>query len=262
MPKVRDLLYRGASPYDGFPAEEFAPDTAFPWTANHPALEHAIALLRPDLIIEVGSWTGGSAIRMGRACQRLGLATEIVCVDTWLGAHLSIGPDALPGLYEAMGYRWGYPTLYYTFLRNVVDAGLTDIITPLAKTSEGAAVVFRRQGISAPLIYIDADHEYRAVLRDLEVYWPLVRPGGILIGDDMANESFPGVERAARIFALSQGLPLWAGGNRFAIAKREAEPDGVTLGEKLGLAIAEPALPLPQPGARGSWASDGGGNAN
>ena len=219
-------------------------------------------LLRPDLIIEVGTWAGGSAIRTGRACQRLNLATEIVCVDTWLGAHLSIGPDALPGLYEAMGYRWGYPTLYYTFLRNVVDAGLADTITPFAKTSESAALWFRRAGITAPLIYIDADHEYRAVMRDLEVYWPLLRPCGILIGDDMANVAFPGVERAARIFALSQGLTLWAGGNRFAIAKRDEEPDGVALGDRLGLAVVEQALPLPQPDAWGSGPSDGGGNAN
>ena len=262
MPIVRDLLYRGASPYDGFPAEEFAPNTAFPWTANHPALDNAIELLRPDLIIEVGTWTGGSAIRMGRACQRLNLATEIVCVDTWLGAHLSIGKHALPDLYEEMGYRWGDPTLYYTFLRNVVNAGLTETITPLAKTSEGAAVWFRREGVAAPLIYIDADHEYRAVLRDLEVYWPLLRPGGIVIGDDMANEAFPGVERAARIFALSQGLTLWAGGNRFAIAKRAEEPDGVALGDKLGLTVAEQALPLPQPDAWGSTALGGGGNAH
>jgi hypothetical protein len=245
VPIVRDLLYRHASPYEGFPAEEFAPDASFPWTANHPALENAIALLRPARIIEVGSWTGGSAIRMGRACRDLGLATEIVCVDTWLGSPLTFGVHALAGCHEAMGYRWGYPTLFYTFLRNVVDAGLEDYITPMPLPSESAAVWFRNEGITAPLIYIDADHEYETVMRDLEVFWPLLDDGGILVGDDMEHEMFPGVERAARVFALWEGLALWSGGNRFAIAKRAQEPDGVPLGNKLGLRLCAAALPLP-----------------
>jgi len=34
------------------------------------------------------------------------------------------------------------------------------------------------------LIHLDAGHDYRSVTADLEAWWPLLRPGGILIGDD------------------------------------------------------------------------------
>ena len=48
------------------------------------ALIHAIS---PRLIIEVGSWKGGSAIQMASVVRRRGwgCSTKILCVDTWLG---------------------------------------------------------------------------------------------------------------------------------------------------------------------------------
>lgn len=33
-------------------------------------------------------------------------------------------------------------------------------------------------------VYIDADHTYDAVKADLSAWWPKVRPGGVLAGDD------------------------------------------------------------------------------
>jgi hypothetical protein len=98
------------------------------------------------------------------------------------------------------------------------------------------------------------------VKRDLEVFWPLLEQDGILIGDDMRNPQFPGVERAARVFALERGLDLWAGGNRFAVAKRGAERDGVPLGDKLQMQRVAEALPLPQPASRPQGDCDGGWN--
>ena len=42
--------------------------------------------LRPAFVVEVGSFTGGSAVMMGQRLQALGLnAAFILCIDTWLG---------------------------------------------------------------------------------------------------------------------------------------------------------------------------------
>lgn len=62
-------------------------------------------------------------------------------------------------------------------------------------------------------IFIDADHRYEAVKRDIETYWPLVAPGGILIGDDYNTKaermrSFWGVKKAADEFANKNNLEL------------------------------------------------------
>ncbi len=47
----------------------------------------------------------------------------------------------------------------------------------------------------ADLIFIDARHDYDSVLEDIRLWWPRVRPGGILAGHDF-NHKWPGVERA------------------------------------------------------------------
>lgn len=38
-------------------------------------------------------------------------------------------------------------------------------------------------------IYIDADHAYRAVLRDLQLYHPKVKSGGLVLGHDFFNQN-------------------------------------------------------------------------
>jgi hypothetical protein len=47
----------------------------------------------------------------------------------------------------------------------------------------------------ADAIFIDAAHDYESVKKDIRLWWPKIREGGILIGHD-ANHKWPGVERA------------------------------------------------------------------
>ena len=60
-------------------------------------------------------------------------------------------------------------------------------------------------GLQAEVIYIDASHEEPDVTADLNAYWPLVKPGGILYGDDWDWE---GVEKAVRAFAIQQHVQI------------------------------------------------------
>jgi hypothetical protein len=149
---------------------------------------------------------------MASLAQRLGLASQIICVDTWLGAPEHLLHDE----YKAsLRMRHGYPQLFHTFMSNVLRAGLQSAITPLPQTSENAAVVLRRRGVRADLIYIDAAHEYDPVIRDLEAYWPLLTPNGVLFGDDYPKA--PGVVRAAHEFAEANDLQVVAGGGKFVL---------------------------------------------
>ena len=36
--------------------------------------------------MEVGSWTGGSALQFASRLQQLGPGNKLLCIDTWLGA--------------------------------------------------------------------------------------------------------------------------------------------------------------------------------
>ena len=70
-------------------------------------------------------------------------------------------------------------------------------------------------------IYIDAGHEYRNVLRDARMWWPKLKSGGMLAGDDFADmtDTLPklnihsgagfGVKSAVAKFAREVGSPFF-----------------------------------------------------
>jgi len=55
-------------------------------------------------------------------------------------------------------------------------------------------------------IYIDGDHRYEAVKIDLESWWPKLKPGGWITGDDYTQKSDWGAVEAVNQFAMSIGL--------------------------------------------------------
>ena len=197
MDSIRDRLF-GADPYEGFDPTWADPDLQG-WGHEHGVFSASIKKTKPKLIIEVGTWKGASAIHMGNLCRDLGYDAEIVCVDTWLGpasVFVNADTEAYVERFNSMRFVNGYPMLYYTFLRNVVDAKLQHRITPLPQTSEHGAKVLRNYRVSADIVYLDAARDKDEVYRDLMLYWPLLRRRGHLIGNDYKNsEVRTGVER-------------------------------------------------------------------
>jgi hypothetical protein len=82
----------------------------------------------------------------------------------------------------------------------------------LRKTSAEAAADFAEASLD--FAYIDAQHHYEAVVEDIALWWPKVRPGGILAGHDyldgIVRGTDFGVKRAVDEFAQAQGLPVIA----------------------------------------------------
>jgi len=193
-------MIHATDPYDGFDPAPFPADLQG-WGSDDPLFRLLFEKLRPTRIAEIGSWKGASALHMAMLVRELGIADcEIVCIDTWLGSvehwHHRDRPDCYPSLRN----RHGFPQLYFTFLANVVRAGATDIVTPFPIASTGAARFFAAHGVRFDLVYIDAAHQYEEVALDLALYWPLVRPGGVLFGDDYSPD-FAGLMKAVDEFA-------------------------------------------------------------
>ena len=128
--------------------------------------------------------------------RELGLATSFVCVDTWLGtAHHWISPKYRPML----RLRAGYPSLFPQFVANVLSRDALNDVYPLPMTTVAAAGVLSHLGIVADVVYVDAGHEEEEVRADLENYFELLRPGGVMFGDDY-HPNVPGVIRAVDRF--------------------------------------------------------------
>ena len=219
MNRVYDLLYQ-VSPYANFDPAPYPADLQG-WGSYHPALHRAIDRLRPRSILEVGSWKGASAIHIANHVKHMGLECEVVCVDTWLGSSEHWLRRA-PGWYESLQLKNGYPSLYYTFLSNVVRAELQDYITPFPATSEMALKILRERGFYFDFIYVDAAHEYDPVRLDLKGCWYLLREPGILIGDDYL--AWDEVIRAANEFAAEQGIPIIGENEKFILSKGRLVP--------------------------------------
>lgn len=72
-------------------------------------------------------------------------------------------------------------------------------------TSEEAA---RRCRAPLDFVHIDANHDYKHVEQDIDLWWPHVRRGGILAGHDVGDQ-YPGVLQAVREFACREGLTVF-----------------------------------------------------
>jgi SAM-dependent methyltransferase len=197
--RARPLIH-AVDPYCDIDASAFEPDLAG-WGSEHAIFERVLSTIDARDILEIGSWKGASAIHMARLQHQLGRAdTEIVCVDTWLGSLEFWENHDDEERYRALKLCDGYPTVYWTFLFNVAACGLQSVITPFPITSAIAARFFTHHELTFDAIYVDGSHDYLDVAADIAAYWPLLRSGGVMLGDDYCSK-WPGVMDAVDEFA-------------------------------------------------------------
>jgi len=169
-----DRVYDGVDPFASYTKSKTVSDTLPEgWGSTHPYFKQYIDLLKPKLIVEVGTWLGGSAIHMSRLLREAGLKDScVICIDTWLGSseHF-LHTEGRTHLKLVNGRA----TFYEDFMCNVVQHGLQDIILPFSITSVGAAEVLRECNLTPDLIYLDGDHTARGFRADLDLYWEILR---------------------------------------------------------------------------------------
>jgi hypothetical protein len=80
-------------------------------------------------------------------------------------------------------------------------------------SSNAAAAALARalgpQGLD--FVFVDGLHTYEGVVDDINLYAPLMRPGGVMVFNDYGGTTFPGVTRAVDEFANARGLNLVIG---------------------------------------------------
>jgi hypothetical protein len=186
--QIRKLLFGDHDPYAN---AKVHPYNAFAWQDSSAAegFKQILDETKPSLIIEVGTWIGGSAIMMADAAKELNLNVEIVCIDTWLGSVEHWGGVCV------LAYENGRPIIYEEFLSNVVCKGYQDVITPFPIDSTNGLLYFKKHNVKADLIYVDGGHDYQSVKNDLYNASEILNYGRWLLGDDYHH---PDVRRAAK----------------------------------------------------------------
>lgn len=144
------------------------------------------------VVVEVGSWMGLSTRLMAEGLRSRSLSGTVVAIDTWLGSPEHVGDERLETLFEQ-------------FVSNVKHANLEAYIVPFRISSAQGGHFLESKGVLADIVYIDAGHEYESVKLDIDVFWRLLRPGGVMIFDDYA---WPGVKRAVDEHAVGLDLEV------------------------------------------------------
>jgi MMP 1-O-methyltransferase len=146
---------------------------------------------RPQVVVELGSWLGASAIGMARSVRRWG--GTVTCVDTWAGELNDDGgsPAGKP------------PLMLLSCARAIVDAGVSASVRLIPAMTTEAARCWTQP---IDFLYVDADHSHAAVRADLEAWVPHVKPGGVIAGDDYNHPRYPGVRTAWDAFERAHGF--------------------------------------------------------
>lgn len=213
---ILDRLFNGESPYNDFPPPWVSgllrQKRVKGWGSNGAVFEKLIRKVKPKTIIEVGTFLGASAIHMAKLTQKLGLHTQILCVDDFRG-----WPE-FRNRFGDIGIVNGDVVLLYQFMQNVVYFNATESVLPIPYSSASALEKLCEWGLFGDLIEIDAGHDFNSAWSDINRAYKLLSAGGVLFGHDYFTAADNrGVRRAVNLFARVNGLRVQLDGQHWVI---------------------------------------------
>lgn len=168
-----------------------------------------------DTAIEVGTWRGDFAESMIKTLK----ADKFFAVDPY---------EIFEGMVSAPGNEYNNQQDLDALAEKVKQRMKNFGGELIRATSEVASKQFADN--SCDVIYIDGDHTYAGVKTDIDAWWPKVKPGGFLCGDDFVKgttgKGFDyGVIEAVHEFVEREGLHLsvYTQGQRQWLVRKNGE---------------------------------------
>ncbi len=185
---------------------------------SHRSIVHdLVTSISARKVAEVGVWKGELSFSLLNKCSFIDrywlidpLKASLVRFKSKDGLH----PRCMPlGVYVN---RMGEKVKNQRQLNKIAIS-----IESKCSATNGRAVFLRKSSLEASnsfddgsldFVFIDAIHLYEHVLEDIRVWYPKVRVGGILAGDDFTSK-FPGVMKAVSRFFYGKEFcidrPVW-----------------------------------------------------
>jgi len=199
--------------------------------------EPAILIPHRDLLGQVLNQAG----LLGQGCEigvQEGKFSEVI-LQNWHGQKLySLDPWQHFGEKEYLDLanrdQAAQDLLYENTQKRLACFGERSVI--LRQTSVKAAEAFTAEQLD--FAYIDAQHTYEAVAKDMRIWFPKIKPGGILCGDDYIPDGLYtfglfGVKRAVDEFAARRNLQVFISG--------EVSPDPKIMAFRSWFIVKSPA---------------------
>lgn len=162
-------------------------------------VESLIRLIQATTIVECGVAYGGHAMNLLNSCADI----EYTGVDSY--QHGYDNSDAFVSAVEEYLGMQG---------QHALDALYLAVVDRIEEFHGGRARLVREDSIfyanqvahqSIDLVFLDDNHTFEYVSKELDAWWPTVRQGGILCGDDYW---MPSVKLAVDNFAQAHDLSL------------------------------------------------------
>jgi hypothetical protein len=142
----------------------------WPWSGHRLFGYDLVRFLKPERVVELGTYWGTSFFTFCQAVKDENLVTELVAVDTWEG-------DEHTGAYENDAFEnvqatllQCFPELHVNLMRQRFDEAVQQI-----------------DDDSIDLLHIDGCHTYEAVQDDYISWLPKLRENGVILFHDIAD---------------------------------------------------------------------------
>ncbi len=140
------------------------------------------------VIVEIGSFLGQSSVLLGNGLHGK-LEPTLYCIDPFNADGDDYSKSSYAGFEKTQAF-----SLRDQFNANLKKNGVSEVIQVLTGYSTDFAPSFKEE---IDLLFIDGNHEYKAVLRDFQDWSPMLKPGGLIAFHDVVYEpkskdDFPG----------------------------------------------------------------------
>ncbi|OMO64199.1 hypothetical protein CCACVL1_21945 [Corchorus capsularis] len=217
FPTILDRVFNGSSPFTKFPPRHLRSSLKQKrvkgWGSNGAVFENLIKRVKPRVIVEVGTFLGASALHMVNVTRKLGLQTQILCLDDFRG---------WPGFrdrFKDINMINGDVQLLAQFMQNVVYFNASGSVLPVPFSTGSGLEKLCEWGITADLIEIDAGHDFISAWGDINRAYRILKPGGVIFGHDYFTAADNrGVRRAVNLFAELNNLKIHTDGQHWVLA--------------------------------------------
>lgn len=134
-------------------------------------IDSCLHINEPLHFVEVGSWKGKSASFMTVEIINSGKNIRFDCVDTWLGSPENANDQDVIN-----------NTLFSSFLNNM--SPVSNYYNAVRLSSLEASKLYDDKSLD--FVFIDANHSYEEVKKDILAWKEKIKPGGILAGHDFS----------------------------------------------------------------------------
>lgn len=159
--------------------------------ADQEALFKRFAVPSLKVIVECGTWLGGSSRRFYEFCPN----AEIYTIDSYSAIFDFVPEKVEPKLKGVTDYREIFFASNWDF---------RDRITQINESTYDGMNVLKMYGIEADLVYVDAGHDFDNCFSDIllsTACWPRAQ----IIGDDY---DLPGVKKAVDLYAKNENVVI------------------------------------------------------